>query len=132
MSINKVVITGNLGGEPELRTTASGKEVLTFSVAVNDRVPDGNGGWKDKANWVGVVVFGKRAASLANILAKGTKVAIDGKLSYSQWEDNGRKRSKLEVVASDIDICIGKAQESPAPPVQPDADASVYDSDIPF
>lgn len=132
MSINKVVITGNLGREPELRATASGKEVLTFSVAVNDRVPDGNGGWKDKANWVCVVVFGKRAASLASILAKGMKVAIDGKLSYSQWEENGRTRSKLEVVANDIDICSSRAQESPEPPMQPDADASIYDTDIPF
>lgn len=132
MSINKVVITGNLGGDPELRTTASGKDVLTFSVAVNDRVPDGSGGWKDKVNWVGVVVFGNRATSLADILAKGMKVAVDGKLSYSEWDEHGRKRSRLEVIASDIDLCGGKAQQGADAAPRQDSEASVYDEDIPF
>ena len=106
MSLNRVTISGNLTREPELRQTASGYEILSVGVAVNDRRKNQQSGeWEDYANFVDVVVFGKRASSLSKILTKGMKVAIDGKLRYSSWEDKeGHKRSKLEVIAEDVDI----------------------------
>ena len=102
MSINSVSVSGNIG-RCELRVTASGSSVLTFSVAVNERVKKGDE-WEDYTNWVDCVVFGKRAESLDRILTKGMKVAVTGRLRYSSWEKDGKRRSKLEVIANDVDL----------------------------
>lgn len=105
MSINSVSISGNLGRDPELRVTPTGTSVLSLSVAVNNRVRDQQTGeWRDRANWVDVVVFGSRADAIAPFLAKGSKVAVSGRLRWSQWQDKqtGANRSKLEVVAGEV------------------------------
>lgn len=105
MSINKVFFSGNIGGEPELRQTQAGSNVLTFRVAVNDRQRNSQTGeWGDYTNWVGCTMFGNRAQTLSQYLHSGTKVFIDGKLHYSQWEAEGQKRSKLEVWVDEIEF----------------------------
>lgn len=104
MSINSVTLSGNLGRDPELRTTAAGSHILTFSLAVSDRSKNSNGEWTDYTNWVDVVVFGNRAEGLSRILTKGMKVTINGKIRYSSWEKDGQTRSKIEVIANDVDI----------------------------
>ena len=104
MSINKVIISGNLTRDPELKSTASGTSVLKLGVAVNDRRKDASGEWTDVPNFVDVTVFGKRGEALARFLSKGAKVAIEGKLRWSQWEKDGEKRSKLEVVADEVEL----------------------------
>jgi len=105
MSINRVVISGNLTRDPELRSTASGMSVLKLGVAVNDRRKNqSTGEWEDVPNFVDVTVFGARAEALSRFLNKGSKVAIEGKLRWSQWERDGEKRSKLEVVADEIEF----------------------------
>ena len=103
MSINRVSLSGNIGRDPEVRATQSGLSILSFSLAVNERVKKGEE-WTDYTNWFDVVMFGRRADSLGNILTKGMKVAVDGKLRYSTWERDGQKRSKVEVIADEIDI----------------------------
>ena len=103
MSINSVSISGNLGRDSEIRSTQSGTSILTFPLAVGERIKKGDN-WEDYTNWIDVVVFGRRADSLSKILAKGTKVAVSGHLRYSSWERDGKKRSKLEVIADDVDI----------------------------
>lgn len=104
--MNRVCISGNLTRDPELKATAGGMAVLAFVVAVNDRRKNSvTGEWEDAPNFVDVTVFGKRAESLADMLKKGMKVTIDGKLRWSSWEtQDGGKRSKLEVIADDIDL----------------------------
>lgn len=104
LSINVVVISGNLTREPELRTTTSGSSILNIGVAVNDRRKNAQTGeWEDYANFVDCVMFGNRAESLSRILRKGMMVSIQGKLRYSSWDDKeGHRRSKIEVVADDI------------------------------
>lgn len=105
MSINKVMITGNLTRDPELRATTNGTQILHFGVAVNDRRRNQQtGDWEDYPNFVDCVVFGARAEPLSRFLSKGSKVAIEGKLRYSSWEKDGQKRSKLEVVVDDLDF----------------------------
>lgn len=106
MGINRVVITGNLTRDPELRATGSGMNVLKMGVAVNDRRKNQQTGeWEDVPNFVDVTVFGARAEALSRFLSKGSKVAIEGKLRWSQWESQqGEKRSKLEVVADEIEF----------------------------
>ena len=105
MSINRVMISGNLTRDPELRRTQSGMAILSFGVAVNDRRKNPQTGeWEDYANFVDCTMFGTRGESLSNILTKGMKVAIEGKLRYSQWERDGQKRSKLEVIVDELDF----------------------------
>ncbi len=103
MSINSVSISGNLGRDSEIRSTQSGTSILTFPLAVSERIKKGDS-WEEYTNWIDVVVFGRRADSLSKILAKGMKVAVSGHLRYSTWERDNVKRSKIEVIADDVDI----------------------------
>ena len=106
MSINKVMISGNLTRDAEKRTTPSGTSILNFGVAVNDRRRNANGEWEDYANFIDCTMFGRRADALEQYLVKGTKVAIEGKLHYSSWEDRntGQRRSKLDVTVDEIEL----------------------------
>lgn len=105
MSINRVVITGNLTRDPEVRRTQAGMAVMSFGVAVNDRRKNSQTGeWEDYANFVDCTMFGTRAESVANYISKGSKVGIEGKLRYSTWERDGEKRSKLEVIVEEIEF----------------------------
>ena len=105
MSINRVNITGNLTRDPELRATAGGTQVLSFGVAVNDRRRNAQTGeWEDYPNFVDCTMFGTRAEAVSRFLAKGNKVAIEGKLRYSSWERDGQRRSKLEVIVDEIEF----------------------------
>lgn len=135
MSINAVSISGNLTRDPVIRKAASGSSVMSFGVAVNDRRKDQQTGeWKDYPNFVDCVVIGRRADSLAQYLSKGTKVAIEGKLSYSSWERDGQKRSKLEVLVNDIEFMSrgngGGQYAQPQQNYQQRHEA--YDQEIPF
>ncbi|MBR3326688.1 MAG: single-stranded DNA-binding protein [Atopobiaceae bacterium] len=105
MSINRVNISGNLTRDPELRTTQGGTAVLGFGVAVNDRRRNPQTGeWEDVPNFIDCTVFGNRAGALANFLRKCQKVAIEGKLRWSQWEKDGQKRSKIEVIVDECEF----------------------------
>lgn len=140
MSINHVTITGNLTRDPDLRSTASGMPVLGFGVAVNDRRKNSaTGEWEDYPNFIDCTMFGTRAEKITPYLSKGTKVAIDGKLRWSQWERDGQKRSKIEVIVDEIEFLSQRGSEAvhtapaqPAPAAQPVVDTSIYDTDIPF
>ena len=126
MSINRVVISGNLTRDPDLRSTKSGSPVLNLGVAVNERRKNPQTDeWEDFANFVDCTMFGKRAESVAPYLSKGSKVAIEGKLRYSSWERDGQKRSKLEVIVDEIEFMSGKRTE------KTQSDPSGYD-DLPF
>ena len=153
MSINRVVISGNLTRNPEMRATTSGMQVLSFGVAVNDRRRNPQTGeWEDYPNFVDCTMFGTRAEAVSRYLSKGSKVAIEGKLRYSSWERDGQRRSKLEVIVDEIEF-MSRGQQgeaggyAPAPsygqqggyapaPVPQQAlvppAVDVYDEDIPF
>ncbi len=138
MSINRVMISGNLTRDPELRSTASGMAVLNLGVAVNDRRKNQQTGeWEDYANFIDCVMFGSRAEAVAQYLSKGTKVAIEGKLRYRQWESQqGDKRSKVEVAVDDIEFMSSRGEggggggRTPSAPA-PDAGLP-SDDEIPF
>ena len=109
MSINRVMISGNLTRDPDLRQTGSGLAVMTFGVAVNDRRRNQQTGeWEDYANFVDCTMFGNRAQGIHPYLSKGTKVAIEGKLRYSTWERDGQRRSKLEVVVDELEFMTSR------------------------
>lgn len=123
MNINRVVISGNLTRDPEVRTTSGGMTVCSFSVAVNDRVKDGNE-WKDRPNYVDCVAFSGLGEHLARSIQKGQKAVVSGKLRWSQWEKAGEKRSKLEVVAEDVEYF--------APPREAEPVTALYEEELPF
>ena len=155
MSINRVTISGNLTRDAELRQAASGMAVLGFSVAVNDRRKNQQTGeWEDYPNFIDCTMFGTRAQSVSRFLSKGTKVAIEGKLRWSQWERDGQKRSKVEVIVDEIEFMSQRQQgqlgsepvyAAPATAPQPyqqqmggmpqavgPVTGTIYDDDIPF
>lgn len=130
MSINRVNISGNLTRDPELRQTQGGMAILSLGVAVNDRRKNQQTGeWEDVPNFIDCTMFGSRAEKLAQYLAKGTKVAIEGKLRWSQWEKDGSKRSKLEVIVDEIEFMSRGGQQRQQ---QQNASADLYDENIPF
>ena len=142
MSINKVLISGNLTRDPELRNTSSGMPVLGFGIAVNDRRRNSQTGeWEDVPNFIDCTMFGSRAEAISRYLSKGTKIAIEGKLRWSQWERDGQKRSKIEVIVDEIEFMTvrdNSARQSasyeatPASAIPAAPAASVYEEDIPF
>ena len=133
MSINKVLISGNLTRDAELRATSGGMSILSFGVAVNDRRKNSQTGeWEDYANFIDCTLFGKRAEALAQYLTKGLKVTVEGKLHYSSWDDcnGGGKRSKLDVTVDEIEL-MSSRNEQPRQQQQQQA-AAFNDADIPF
>ena len=152
MSINRVVISGNISRDPELRSTQGGMEILALGVAVNDRRKNQQTGeWEDCPNFVDCVMFGNRAKSVSRFLSKGSKVAIEGKLRWSQWERDGQKRSKIEVIVDEIEFMsrqqgqLGSEPVYAAPATAPQPQQqqqdyqsvyqqqpSIYDDNIPF
>lgn len=135
MSINRVNISGNLTRDPEMRRTVGGTAVMSFGVAVNDRAKNPQTGeWEDRPNFVDCTMFGARAEAVSRYISKGSKVAIEGKLRWSQWEKDGQKRSKIEVIVDEIEFMSrredGAQVSAPQPAAAPVPD--VYDEDIPF
>ena len=142
--INRVTIVGRLTRDPELRHLPSGTAVLQLGVAVNGRQKDDAGNWIDKPNFFDVKVFGAQADMLANHLAKGRRIGVDGRLDWSSWEaQDGGKRSKVEVVAQSVQFLDSRGDEGggggggnqfvPAgASAGSDADFQGSDDDIPF
>jgi single-strand DNA-binding protein len=100
-NINRVTITGNLTRDPELRTTQGGLSICKLGVAVNHRRKDNSTGqWIEEPNFFDVTVFGSQGENCATYLSKGRPVAVDGRLAWSSWEQDGQKRSKVEIIAN--------------------------------
>lgn len=133
-SINIAVISGNLTRDPELRMTPGGTQVLNFGVAVNDRAKNQQTGeWEDRPNFIDCVLFGNRADALSRILRKGIKVSVSGSLRWSQWERDGQKRSKVEVVADEVVLMQAQqdGHQQPAYPPQAYAPQPAYQQPAP-
>ena len=148
-NINRVVMTGNLTRDPELRNTPSGTSVCSLRIACNTRRKDGSGNWVDKPNYFDVTVWGAQGENCAQYLAKGRPVAIDGRLEWREWEDkDGNKRQATDIIADSVQF-LGSREggenggrftpQSDVPadtadfqaPV-PAAGGSAQDDDIPF
>jgi single-strand DNA-binding protein len=156
MNINRVVLTGNLTKDPDLRSTGNGLAVCKLRLAVNTRRRNNStGDWDEKANYFGVTVFGKQAESCGQYLKKGRPVAIDGRLEWSEYEVEGQKRQSVDIIADSVQFLGGRddagngngnsysngfrASESDIPADTSDFDtapvgagAGASDDDIPF
>lgn len=151
-NINRVVLTGNLTSDPELRALPSGTSVCKLRVACNTRRKDGaSGEWRDKPNYFDVTVWGAQGENCARYLSKGRPIAVDGRLEWREWEsEHGGKRQAVEIVADTVQFLgsrddaggggEGQQQASSTPRADIPVDTSDYaatpatttDDDIPF
>ena len=103
-SINKVILVGNVGKDPEVKYTPSGVALAKFSLATNERFKDKSGEWQDRTEWHNVLAWQRLAEIVGEYVHQGTKLYIEGKLQTSNWEDrnSGEKKFRTEIVARDI------------------------------
>ena len=140
---NKAILLGNLGADPEFRTTQSGQSVLKLRLATSETYLDRNKERQERTSWHSITVWGKRAEGLAKILSKGDRLFVEGRISYSSYDDKeGNKRYRTEIVASELILNGSGGGQSrgggarsgvDSPDSAPVDDAAeVDDSDIPF
>jgi single-strand DNA-binding protein len=109
MNINRVVLTGNLTRDPEMRSTSGGLTICKLGIAVNTRRKNNStGAWEEKPNYFRVTVFGAQADNCGQYLRKGRPVAIDGRLEWSQWENEGQKRESVDIIADTVQFLGGR------------------------
>lgn len=98
---NRVQLVGNLGSDPELKTTENGRKLARFSLATNENYQDSQGNWQTDTQWHNIVVWGKTAEQIADKLKKGHEIMVEGKLSHRSWKDNeGQERRSTDVIMS--------------------------------
>jgi single-strand DNA-binding protein len=144
MSFNKIILVGNLGRDPELRYTAQGTPVCSFSLATNERRKDKNGEMQDQTTWFRVTLWNRLAETASQYLTKGKPVYIEGRLRTDEYTDrDGKQRTTLEVTASDMHF-IGSRGDTGGEPMQersasagagsnmPEPQPDISDDDIPF
>ncbi|CAN5617377.1 single-stranded DNA-binding protein [soil metagenome] len=101
-SVNQVFLMGNLTRDPELRQIPSGQSVVSFSLALNRSYKDQSGEWKEATDYIDCVAWAQLAERIAQYLSKGRRCLVQGRLQYRSWEQDGQKRSKVEVIANDV------------------------------
>ena len=145
-SLNKVMVIGNLGRDPEIRYSQQGLAVCNFSIATTDYWTDKNSGERqEQTEWHRIVAFGKQAETLEKYLSKGSQVYVEGKLQTRKWEKDGQDHYTTEIVVSNFQFLGGKGeqgqQQSQSQPKQQDNQAQsqghqgqgpIPDDDIPF
>jgi single-strand DNA-binding protein len=109
-SVNQVILMGNLTRDPELRQTPSGQSVVSFSLALNRAYKDQSGDWQEATDYIDVVAWGPLAERVSQYVTKGRRVLVQGRLQSRSWEQDGQKRSKVEVLANDVTFLDGRGE----------------------
>ncbi len=151
--VNKVFLLGNVGKDPEIRSTAGGMTVASFSLATADRAKDAQGNWADKTEWHNIVCFQRTAEVVRDYVKKGSQILVEGKIQTRSWDDkaSGEKKYKTEILCNELTLLGGKSggdqgnsgsyskasssssASSYAPATTPDyGDNGITDDDIPF
>lgn len=107
-SVNQVILMGNLTRDPETRQTPSGQSVTSFSLALNRSYKDQSGEWQEATDYIDVVAWGPLGERVAQYVTKGRRVLVQGRLQSRAWEQDGQKRSKVEVLANDVTFLDGR------------------------
>ena len=153
-SVNKVILLGNVGKEPEIKSTPGGMTIATFSIATSDRAKDKDGNYQDRTEWHNLVAFQRTAEIVRDYVKKGSKLYVEGKIQTRSWDDktSGEKKYRTEIIVNDISLLSGRGDEGGgggggysrqssgsgsyeqrAPAQQEDyADTGITDDDIPF
>jgi single-strand DNA-binding protein len=151
--VNKVLLLGNLGKDPEIRTTANGMTVATFSLATAERAKDSTGNWVDKTEWHNLVAFQRTAEIIRDYVKKGSQIFVEGKLQTRSWDDkeSGQKKYRTEILVNELTLLGGgsgrseggsssggysssraSSSSSASAPANDYADQQITDEDIPF
>lgn len=148
--VNKVLLLGNVGKDPEIRSTSGGMVIASFSLATADRQKDAQGNWVDKTEWHNLVCFQRTAEVVRDYVKKGTQLFIEGKMQTRSWDDkeSGQKRYKTEILVNELTMLGGKSgsessgsnsksntdsYDQRTPASQSDyGDVGITDDDIPF
>jgi single-strand DNA-binding protein len=150
--VNKVMLLGNVGKDPEIRTTAGGMTVATFSLATADRAKDAQGNWADKTEWHNLVAFQRTAEIIRDYVKKGSQIFVEGKIQTRSWDDkeSGQKKYRTEILINELSLLGGRGEgggsserssgtggyssrsATAAAPANDYADQGITDEDIPF
>jgi single-strand DNA-binding protein len=153
--VNKVILLGNVGKDPEIRTTQGGMTVASFSLATAERAKDQQGNWTDKTEWHNLVAFQRTAEIVRDYVKKGTQLYIEGKIQTRSWDDkeSGQKKYRTEILVNELNLLGGRGEGSssgssertsggysnstsraaaPSAPANDYADQGITDEDIPF
>ncbi|HEX5235738.1 MAG TPA: single-stranded DNA-binding protein [Silvibacterium sp.] len=150
-SVNKVILLGNVGKDPEIRATGGGTMVANFSLATTDRTKDASGNWTDRTEWHNLVAFQRTAEIIRDYVKKGSKIYVEGKIQTRSWDDktSGEKKYRTEIIVNDLSLLSGRGegegggsynrssstsydQRSPAPADDLVQSTEITDDDIPF
>jgi len=152
-SVNKVILLGNVGKDPEIRSTPSGTIVANFTLATSDRQKDQQGNWQDRTEWHNLVAFTRTAEIIRDYVKKGSKLYIEGKIQTRSWDDkeSGQKKYRTEIIVNELALLSGREEgasggysrpasssaagfdQRPAAPANDYAQsAEISDDDIPF
>jgi single-strand DNA-binding protein len=112
-SVNKVILLGNVGKDPDIRSTAGGTMVANFTLATSDRFQDQQGNWQDRTEWHNLVAFKRTAEIVRDYVKKGSKLYIEGKIQTRTWDDKeGAKHYKTEILVNDLSLLSGREEGS--------------------
>jgi single-strand DNA-binding protein len=142
-SVNKVILVGNIGKDPEVKYTPSGIPVGKFSLATNERFKDKNGEFQERTEWHNIVAWQRLAEIVGEFVSKGSKVYVEGKLQTTSWNDrqSGEKKYRTEIVARDLVLLVSRDNGNSAHPAASHSDegevveggiGEIVDEDIPF
>ena len=111
-SVNKVILLGNVGEDPEIRSTPGGTMVASFSIATTERQKDASGNWTDKTEWHNLVAFTKLAEIVRDYVKKGSKLYIEGRLNTRSWEDKDSKKKvyRTEIIVNDLSLLSAREE----------------------
>ena len=150
-SVNKVILLGNVGKDPEIKSTASGVAVATFSIATSERFKDKAGTWQDRTEWHNLVAYQRTAEIIRDYVKKGSKLYVEGRLQTSSWDDKatGQKKYRTEIIVNDLSLLSGRGEgegsgggsytrsntasfDQSGPPQDYSQTTEITDDDIPF
>ncbi|MHB8069542.1 MAG: single-stranded DNA-binding protein [Desulfobaccales bacterium] len=136
VGVNKVIIVGNLGADPEMRYTAGGTAVAKFRIATSEKYKDRQGNMQERTDWHRVTVWGKLAEICGQYLVKGKQVYVEGRLEYGSYEKDGVKHYTTDIIANTMQMLggggNGSRSQEPEPPFGPPEGGIPDDQDIPF
>jgi len=128
-SLNQVTLMGNLTRDPELRQTPNGQNVTSFSLALNRSYKDQSGEWQEATDYIDIVCWGPLAERVAQYMSKGRRCLVQGRLQSRSWEQDGQKRSKVEVLANDVTFLDGRGGDDSNASSSNSSDSSETSSD---